>query len=561
VTRLAAASVVTGVIAGLVRLAAAKTLPNDHYFYVAGANQVLAGEWPTRDFFDPGMPLMYLVPAFVQWLVGYPLLAEVLVVSLAYGVAAALTVVAGYRLTGCLPIGIVTAVLEVLAFPRTYNYPKVVFYVAGLLLIWRYLRAPTTTHLVSVAVLVAIAGMFRHDHALYLGVVAVIAVMMASSASLGQRLRRGLALAVVTAALLTPYVVYVQVNSGVMSYARALVEFNRAERRRTRLQPVTFVTGRELGAVCGASSRFPIECVIESNAEPILYYGLFALPAIAVVVLAVRRVRRRQTDVDVMVVTVVATALLLDLAFLRHPLSARLADPLVPALLLSAWLGRLLWRPPGWTRRTVAAMLTGAVLTLSIVSFARFTGTADYLGRTGLLINPARFPEFLWNAVADLSDVRSSGHLPSRAIEKLEPFWRYVDWCTEADHRILVPGFMAEIVVVARRPFAGGRSTLMPGFNNSVEDQELVLSRLARQTTPIVVVMSDWAGWEQSFPLVARYVAHRYSLAGELPIREDRIARVLLADDMTAGAPLDPETGWPCIAAGPARPGPARSPS
>ena len=32
---------------------------NDHYVISARALQMLLGEWPIRDFADPGMPLMY----------------------------------------------------------------------------------------------------------------------------------------------------------------------------------------------------------------------------------------------------------------------------------------------------------------------------------------------------------------------------------------------------------------------------------------------------------------------------------------------------------------------
>ena len=35
---------------------------NDHYVISARAFQMLLGEWPIRDFADPGMPLMYTVP-------------------------------------------------------------------------------------------------------------------------------------------------------------------------------------------------------------------------------------------------------------------------------------------------------------------------------------------------------------------------------------------------------------------------------------------------------------------------------------------------------------------
>ena len=44
--------------------------PNDHYFHVARARQMLLGEWPVRDFVDPGAPLQYVISAASRWLFG-----------------------------------------------------------------------------------------------------------------------------------------------------------------------------------------------------------------------------------------------------------------------------------------------------------------------------------------------------------------------------------------------------------------------------------------------------------------------------------------------------------
>src|SRR4051812_38398523 len=36
------------------------SLENDHFVLLARAQQVLGGDWPVRDFEDPGQPLFYL---------------------------------------------------------------------------------------------------------------------------------------------------------------------------------------------------------------------------------------------------------------------------------------------------------------------------------------------------------------------------------------------------------------------------------------------------------------------------------------------------------------------
>src|SRR5678816_530649 len=69
--------------------------PNDHYFHVARARQMLLGEWPVRDFVDPGAPLQYVISGVARWLFGDVAAPEVLVVALGVAVGAAATVVCG----------------------------------------------------------------------------------------------------------------------------------------------------------------------------------------------------------------------------------------------------------------------------------------------------------------------------------------------------------------------------------------------------------------------------------------------------------------------------------
>ena len=91
---------------------------NDEYIQLAGAQQMLFGEWPTRDFLDPGLPLSYAASAASQLIFGRTLFAEAMLTSVAFGLAAALTVVAARRLSGSLLVGIVAALMEVAIFPR-----------------------------------------------------------------------------------------------------------------------------------------------------------------------------------------------------------------------------------------------------------------------------------------------------------------------------------------------------------------------------------------------------------------------------------------------------------
>ncbi len=123
----------------LYRFLATASFPNDEHEYLAGAQQILlAGEWPTRDFFDPGRPLMYAASAAAQVLFGHTLFAEAVLTSVAFGVAAALVLIAAHRLSASLIVAVMATVLCVALFPRPYAYPKVLLYAAGPLVMWAW---------------------------------------------------------------------------------------------------------------------------------------------------------------------------------------------------------------------------------------------------------------------------------------------------------------------------------------------------------------------------------------------------------------------------------------
>src|SRR5262245_16197609 len=69
------------VIAGVHQAVIASAPTNDDFLHVVLSQQILAGDWPARDFFDLGGWLMYGISAAGQLLFGYRLLAEAVVVG------------------------------------------------------------------------------------------------------------------------------------------------------------------------------------------------------------------------------------------------------------------------------------------------------------------------------------------------------------------------------------------------------------------------------------------------------------------------------------------------
>ena len=192
--------------------------PNDHFQHLSRARQVLLGDVPIRDFFDAGFFLQNYLSSAAQLLFGYNLFGEaVLTISfVAFGTMLVFHLAA--RLSGSRWIAACAALLTLVAYPRLYSYPKVFLYVSAIGLIWVYTRRGSRLHVSLMAALTALAFLLRHDHGVY------IAGMMVCFLGLrewgGALLWRRLALYTgVTVGLLLPFLVWVQMTTGLVTYA------------------------------------------------------------------------------------------------------------------------------------------------------------------------------------------------------------------------------------------------------------------------------------------------------------------------------------------------------
>ena len=199
---------------------------NDHYVHLARAQQLVLGDWPVRDFVDPGMPLMLMVSAAAWRIWGGALRTEVLLVAGAFALGAACTFLAARRLSRSIPIAVTVTVLEVLIAPRSYSYPKALLYPAAALAILAVVRTPSRGRLLALAGLTAVAFLFRHDHGLYIGVSAAVAVALGSYERGRTVMMHRLGTLVGGAAVLVlPWLVFVAAFQGLFDYFRSGVEF------------------------------------------------------------------------------------------------------------------------------------------------------------------------------------------------------------------------------------------------------------------------------------------------------------------------------------------------
>jgi hypothetical protein len=514
----------------LYRFLGAASFPNDEHEYLAAAQQMLlAGEWPTRDFFDPGRPLMYVASAAAQIVFGQPLFAEALLTSLAFGVAAALLVFAAHRLSGSLVVAVIATVLTVALFPRPYAYPKVLLYVAGPMMMWWWLRRPSWPRMVAMAAFIAIAALLRHDHGVYLGGAAVATILLAPASGYRERGARVAWFACLVAIFMLPYAIYLETSEGVFAFLRAAWGYSSREADRTQLRWSSLGWGHDA------------QLLFLSYLLPLAMLVWFAIDARG------RGVASRR-DASAVVVPLAALALVTNVGFLRDPLPVRAADIVVPTL-CGAWLaGRALQISARWSRGLAVglAVIVAAFATNSVLAVGN---VAEHLKRTDLGRGIAYASTLLQQRAAGLQDRFDSRYVPSALVPALVPFFEYLDRCTTIQHRLFVVGYAPEIFTYARRLFAGGHGQFIQGYQVSEAAQRQIVERLQRQFVLFALMLSDQeAQWRAESVPADSFIRANFGPMAEIPLDQGRTVRVLLrngSDAIRTGT--DETTAWPCF--------------
>jgi hypothetical protein len=173
----------------------------------------------------------------------------------------------------------------------------------------------------------------------------------------------------------------------------------------------------------------------------------------------------------------------------------------------------------------------------------------EELNRASLFGGLRRMPERFADRSADLHNRFSARQMPAGTARMLVPFFQYVDRCTSPDQRILVPGFIPEVPVHAGRPFAGGRSTILPGYLDSPEDRQRLLATVERENVAFMVVNSRskdpvWA----SYPELADYIdTHFAPLVSYQGGGDGTLVVDVRVNRAIPSRGTDGETGWPCF--------------
>lgn len=495
----AAGAIAVGVLAFAFRYLTISPIENDHFVMLARAQQVLHGDWPVRDFEDPGQPLFYLLTAGAAAALGPVLATPVLVTNivlciLLQAIAASCTYVLARRASGSALVGVAAAIIAIVSSPRLYNTTKVIVPVVAILVQWRYADRPSLRRLMAIGGWTAVAFLLRHDYAVYVVASTIVLLAVRHAPEPREAIRRITVYGGVALLCVSPWLAYVQWNEGLRDYVNAALRFAASEGRRT-------ATGR-----------------------PQALYYLFALLPLCGLVLAFRPPSRTEharfgeprlpsrTEPPRFGAAHLASAsvlvLLMNAVFLRDVLFARLPDAIAPTVVLAAALMGQIFLPKAL--RAGALIVCAATIVLAATSL----GVAGYRVPT---------PAAIARQTRRITDrlVHASPEIQPNA--RYAAVVAYLAGCTAPGARVFVSGFGPQIPFLAGRPFAGGLPSWIPGYYDTPADLARARRRLDREQVAAAVLLEGTASFERSWPDLAAWFRERgfqeYAFPGVADVR------------------------------------------
>jgi 4-amino-4-deoxy-L-arabinose transferase-like glycosyltransferase len=524
--RTAALAVALGTCCFAHRYLAYSGFPNDHFVTLSRAQQILLGEVPVRDFVDPGLPLMYYMSAAFQAVFGGTLLSEAMLVFGALALAAAITCVVAARVTGSYAIAAAVTLMQILVAPRAYGYPKILLYAVALLAIGAYARSRRPLHAVALGLLTAGAFLMRHDHGIFIGAVslATIAAVQVRCGRAGV-IRAASVFLVAAFAGVLPFLILVQESIGLGQYVRDAVSFSRIEAARSYLEGLPALR---------LSSRASIATG-----------WLFYLPFAAAVAALLTARHWRDDAARATAYAAAGLSLLVAAAFLRSPLSERVADvwgPLPVALACAVASPAIASRPKraaAW-----AMLLVGTAWSVVVVGAA-----PAMLRESGVTRSPSAVVE-RWRSV---TRVLSTSAARARAAEEArggDPTAEtYLFACSAPSDRLLALMFAPELYYFTQRGFAAGHVAFVVGYYGSQADQELAIARWSRQSVPFALMFEDQEReMASAFPFIVGELQRRYVQVARIPDNEgEHGAMLIFADRSRQGESTYEPLGAPCF--------------
>jgi hypothetical protein len=213
-----------------------------------------------------------------------------------------------------------------------------------------------------------------------------------------------------------------------------------------------------------------------------------------------------------------------DLALLRDVIATRLPDVIALTTVLAAFVaGRVVPSRVVHTAGVLAFLVVVGLVSVRLASQGYGTPTPGKVVR--------RFA-----AVARMLRQEAPDAIPNR--ERL-PLIRYLATCTPAESRVLVSGFGPELPVLARRPFAAGLPSWIPGYHTHPREVQRALAQLAREQVSLAVMLEGSAAFVDEWPQLAAELRARSMIERTWRL-DGRDVVVWIPAELAARAPSAP---------------------
>ncbi|NOT24869.1 MAG: hypothetical protein HOP16_02095 [Acidobacteria bacterium] len=286
-----------------------------------------------------------------------------------------------------------------------------------------------------------------------------------------------------------------------------------------------------------------------ANADAWLFWLFWGLPLVCGLVAAWRAVHglERWPGELAVIAAICVTAAMVNAGFLRDALRTRLADAIVPAVLLGAWGLGLCWTER-WRSRALQCGVALITVAACIASYAAVRQIGEWPERTEVA-GIGDGPRGVLARAREVSLLLALPHRqnvvpPSRVSGALMPFFKYLDRCTSESERIIVTGEFPDVPVMAGRRFASDGVVLGAWYSSaSHQDQTVEMLRTRR---PLFVAYMSAGAFRSRFPLIETFVSGEYRSMTDVQVDGDATVPILV-DRTRMPLGTDAETGWPCF--------------
>jgi hypothetical protein len=231
---------------------------NDYFMHMSWAAEMVHGEWPVRDFVEPGFPLQTWLAYAGLRIGGYQLSWEGVLACSLIASSSVLTYVVSRQLGVPRWLALLVTTVAAATYPRLYAYPKAFVYPFAVWALLGYFRNPNRRTLFLVASATAIAFLFRHDHGVWITGPTVLGLALFHWSQPRTLTRAILSYGIVATLLVSPWLAWVAASGHADQYWDFLLERSQGLTDRARVPVQRFDLDRGAPLLTLAPIEFPV---------------------------------------------------------------------------------------------------------------------------------------------------------------------------------------------------------------------------------------------------------------------------------------------------------------